>query len=269
MGCGITPQPFSSGHAMRISLRRALGLGSIVLAHAVTISAEWPAEPTAHDRATTTISAQVREPARRKADTPPPAPPALPAGLDQTASLTIRAKVERLAGAPRESRMQQVSRTPSRVHVSFTGGSEWLFERNAVDPRRVSGWLVDHAARAIITYEESELRMTMGIRGWADVFMLGFDPTPLEGIAAAGPIRTISGVRFERYEPSAGVPRSLALWWNQHHLLATEFTTTDGRAVTRISIQEVREGVDAGLLRLPLERFPGFKEFDLAEWLER
>ena len=48
--------------------------------------------------------------------------------------------------------------------------------RNSVDPRRVSGMLIDHASRSIVVHEESDLRSRLGIDGWAEALLLGLDP---------------------------------------------------------------------------------------------
>ncbi len=59
---------------------------------------------------------------------------------------------------------------PARVLISLGPvGPDWLFVRNPVDPRRVSATMIDHRARLLVEYDESELRNAGIARGWADV----------------------------------------------------------------------------------------------------
>ena len=154
-------------------------------------------------------------PTRRTPDAPPGPPPNLPEGAEGIAPLTIQAIVRRhtTSGAS-ETLRQTISRTADRIHLAADNGREWLFERNPRDPRRVSAALIEHASQAIVRYEESDLRMTLGIRGWADVLALGVESELL-------------------------------------------------------TVKRTRGGVDPSLLRAPDNRFPKYRVFDLAEWLER
>src|SRR5690606_13682682 len=113
---------------------------------------------------------------RRAADAPPPGPPELSAEADRIAALTL----EELIEAPGTSR-RTVSRTANRIHIAFDDGREWLYVRNPVDSRRAIGYMVVHSQKHISTYSESDLRNAVGVRGWADVLSLGFDPKLLAG----------------------------------------------------------------------------------------
>jgi len=154
-------------------------------------------------------------PTRRTPDAPPGPPPNLPEGAEGIAPLTIQAIVRRhtTSGAS-ETLRQTISRTADRIHVAADNGREWLFERNPRDPRRVSAALVEHASQAIVRYEESDLRMTLGIRGWSDVLALGGESDLLK-------------------------------------------------------VERRRAGVDASRLLPPEHRFPKYRVYDLADWLER
>ena len=112
--------------------------------------------------------AQISLPARRAPEAPLSVLPALPAGADQIAPMTLELVVK--------TRRQTITRTADRIHVRGQG-NEWLFVRNVRDSRRVSGTLVDHAARAIVFHDESDLRSMLGMNGWADALNLGFEPT--------------------------------------------------------------------------------------------
>lgn len=103
--------------------------------------------------------------------TPAP-PPDVPAELDAVAPATITLALRRKGDSQGVAVRCVVSRTTDRVHVAVTDGRDWLFERNTADRRRVSGVLIHHATRTIVTYEESDLRNWLGVRGWVDVAAL-------------------------------------------------------------------------------------------------
>jgi hypothetical protein len=116
------------------------------------------------------------EPKRRAPDTPPAPPPSLPADAHTITPTTFDIVVRRgPATTDRRAARHTISRTADRIHVRGHDGREWLFERNPIDPRRVSATLVEHAAKVLVLYEETDLRMMLGIRGWADVLALGVD----------------------------------------------------------------------------------------------
>jgi hypothetical protein len=208
-------------------------------------------------------------PTRRAPDAPPAQPPLLPDGAEHITPLTFEAIVRRQpAAGPAQTVSQSISRTVDRVHVATSDGREWLFERNTRDPRRVSGYLVEPAARAIIVYEESNLRNALGIRGWADVLMVGFDPTLLDGLRRTGTTRTIEGIRFVRYEPARGATSTREAWWSDDELFASSFVRRDDTGSTRFAVKRVQLGVDAALLQLPPVRFPAYRVVDFADWLE-
>ncbi len=209
-------------------------------------------------------------PTRRTADAPPAAPPALPAAAERVTPLTLEMVVRWKPAAGRAQTLQQtVSRTADRVHVAARHGREWLFERNIRDPRRVSGFLIDHASQAIVAHEESDLRMMMGLRGWADVVMFGFDRDVLGDYKRTAQTRTIGGLRFARYATDRTHAWTRELWWSEEYLLPGEFTTGDSKGFTRFSIKHLRAGVDLSLLRPPESRFPAYRVFSVADWLER
>ena len=157
--------------------------------------------------------AKIQPPRRRAIAAPIAALPELPSDADRIApeTLDIVARDQRIE-AGQQGLKERITRTVDRIHLS-SNGREWLFERNPRDPRRVSGTLIDHAAKALIFHDESDLRNMLGMGGWADALKLGSEP---------------------------------------------------GFAVRRTAVP-----VDHALLRSPAERFPAYKAFDLAEWLER
>ena len=92
-------------------------------------------------RATSPDVLAVVRPTRRAPDAPPKPAPELPTGAQQLTPLTLHVVIAQTAGGGRAlTERQTVSRTTTQVHIAMSG-REWLFERNPVDPRRVSGML--------------------------------------------------------------------------------------------------------------------------------
>lgn len=168
-------------------------------------------------------------PVRRGVALPPPGPPPdLPPGADALSPQTIRLSVTATASDGRvRTAVQTVTRTVDRVHVALAGGGEWLFERNPIDHRRVSGFAILHATRVVVAYSDTELRTMLGITGWAQVVTFG----------CAAPT-----------------------------LLPASCTSRDG--ATRMTVEHASPQFDRRLVALPAERFPGYREVDLADWLE-
>lgn len=117
--------------------------------------------------------------------TPPAAPeppPELPAEAMGLKPLTFEVGGRPAPPGGPPAAAQRVTQTVDRVHVQVSPTREWLYTRNPVDPRRVSGVMIDHAARVLVDFEESDLRNAFGIRGWLDVVTL---PAALPRSAAA------------------------------------------------------------------------------------
>jgi hypothetical protein len=249
----------------RIIRTHLAGVAALVATHGELIGSV-AAQRTAQDEIS--VHAPVL-PIRRAPDAPPAAPPALPASAERVTPLTFEMTVQLKPGAgPAQSVRQTVSRTADRVHVAARNGREWLFERNARDPRRVSAFLVDHTSRAIVAYQESDLRMMHGIRGWADVLALGFDMDRLRTFKRERDTRTVGEIRFGRYTSAEGA-KVEEVWWSDEQLMPMLFTTTDSGGSSQLSVERVRREADGKLLRPPDARFPTYRVFDLANWLER
>jgi hypothetical protein len=152
--------------------------------------------------------------------------------------------------------------------MTFADGREWLFERNPLDPRRVSGQLIVHARRTIVLHEASDLRNMLGVNGWADVLMLGVDSGAVSGLKPTGRTRMIGSVRFVRLTSQGQEARISDIWWSREHALPGGFVVRDRAGLTRVSVDRLRTGVNAELLRAPSSRFPEYEVVDLAEWLE-
>lgn len=208
-------------------------------------------------------------PARRAPDAPPAPPHELPPAAGRVKPLTLDVVVHRQTKGGRAHRVHQtVSRTTDRIHIVVGGGREWLFERNPVDPRRVSGLLIDHATRTIVLHEESDLRNRLGVNGWADVLMLGLDADVLGRLEPTGRTRTLSGIRFVKQAAGDKDARTSDVWWSREQALPSAFVIRDAAGSMRMSIERLRAGVNVDLLQSPPSRFPAYKAVDLAEWLE-
>lgn len=95
--------------------------------------------------------------------------PELPQGADALPELTVEFTSQN--GIKRI-----VSRSKNRVHIAMPQAKqEWLFVRNPIDGRRVSGILIDHPHQVLLDYPETDLRIEGIARGWADV--INFDPS--------------------------------------------------------------------------------------------
>jgi hypothetical protein len=153
--------------------------------------------------------------------------------------------------------------------VAHRNGREWLFERNPIDPRRVSATCVEHASQAIVLYDETDLRVVLGIRGWADVLSLGFDSDVLRRYQRTEEARTIGGIRFARYVIAGTREPVHDVWWSDEEALPSSFVIAANAVVTRFSVERARAGADAGLLRPAPARFLKYRVFALADWLEK
>jgi hypothetical protein len=209
-------------------------------------------------------------PKRRAPDAPPRALPGLPSGAGRVTSATLHLVIRRdTERRPSFTRRQIVSRTLDRIHIAGYDGREWLFERNSIDPRRVSATLLEHASRAIVLYEESDLRTSLGIRGWADVLALGFDTQLLSRYERTQVVRTIGSIRFARYVLADERAKGEDVWWSEEQVLPGRFAIADGTGVTRFTVEHAHAGVDAALLRPAIVRFPDYRVVDLADWQEK
>jgi hypothetical protein len=237
-------------------------LGLCVVAIPVAVStAQKPS-------ATTDEAVALVLPTRRPPDAPPIGPPELPPAVERIPPLTLSAVTRRVPSRGRPQTLQQtITRTIDRVHVARGDKREWLFERNTIDPRRVSGLLVDHTTHTIVIYEESDLRLALGIRGWADVLCLGFDPGLLRDLTRSGKTRDIGGVQFAHYAGARDRDHD-EVWWSDAHAFASRVINRDATAVTTFAVERVSQRVDLALLEPSPARFPSYRLVDLAEWLE-
>jgi hypothetical protein len=228
--------------------------------------------------ATQTIFAQTKPegrspltiPKRRPVEGTPALPPPLPASANGLSATTLEFVVMRTGSGGGSSARHTVSRTVDRIHLVGTDRREWLFERNPVDPRRVSATLVDHAEKAVIIYSETDLRIALGIRGWADVLAFGFDAGSLSDYRKTADVRVLSGIRFDRYV-AAAKPGSVNtdVWWSSEQALASRFTVADSGVQTRFSLERVQLGANPALLESAVSRYPQYRAVAYPDWLEK
>lgn len=203
-------------------------------------------------------------PARRLVTPASEAPPALPPGADRVRPLTLEVRLTTRAGGRVATRTQTVTRSKDRVHVATATGVEWLFERNPVDPRRVAASAVQHAEKTIVIYSESDVRMVLGIPGWAHVLTMGVDAHAVT-TAGGGEARTLAGLRFHKSRVAPG-DRGGTLWWNADELLPLEYAA--GGSGARLAVVKISPGAEPARLWTPEVRFPGYRVVEFADWLE-
>lgn len=208
-------------------------------------------------------------PTRRSVAAPAAELPGIPANAGNVVPLTLHVRTERRMNGQVHVARQVITRAFDRVHVAPREGPEWLFARNPVDARRVSGYLIDHASQSIVFHTDSDLRSMLGIPGWSHVLTLGVDPNEVAALHRSAGVRRISGFAFERFSGSNATGPDEAIWWNAEQLLAAEFSMSDSSGQTRYVVESLRATVDESRLREPGLRFPGYRTVDLADWLEQ
>ena len=107
----------------------------------------------------------------------------------------------------------------------------------------------------------------LGIVGWADLLMMGVDPAAIAPAHATRRTEKLSGVVFRQHAQSVdeGVNE---VWWSQEHLLASRVVTHHQGSTTTVTVTKIQHVAADDRLRSPAQRFPDYKQIDLAEWLE-
>lgn len=159
---------------------------------------------------------------------------------------------------------QTVVRTGERVTLVPDGSrKEWVFEKNPLDARRVSGYLVDHDARQVLMHHESDLRNRERLSGWSDVWHMRFDPKELGRMIRTDERSTIGGVPFVRYQRHAGLGVTQVDWNHEHGLPGrVEVRDADGLTVLRIDRLTREDGTSPGDPRF---RYPDYEILDVAD----
>lgn len=153
--------------------------------------------------------------------------------------------------------------------MAMADGRELLFERNPVDPRRVSGFVVHHDKRTIVRYDDTELRNWMALRGWADVISLGIDPGAMSRLQATTQRKSMAGWTFVRFVAREKDQPLREVWWDSDEALPSSFRIVDAAGSTTMTVTKLDRVTKDELLRSPATRFPNYRVVDLTDWLER
>ena len=196
--------------------------------------------------------------------------PELPPRASAIRPSTMVVSIERRRpSGPASKTRQTVTRTATRVHVAMADGRELLFERNPVDPRRASGFVVHHDKRTIVRYDDTELRNWLGLRGWTDVITLGFDTSALGALQATTQKKSLAGWTFVRFVAREKDQQVRDVWWNTDEALPSSFRVVDAAGSTTMTVTRIDRFAKDEVLRSPAVRFPNYRVVDLADWLER
>jgi hypothetical protein len=165
--------------------------------------------------------------------------------------------------------VRSVIRTRERVYVDYQGhGQEWLFLRNPLDARRVTGYLVDHQERAVLHFYQSDLANASIVRGWRDVITMGVS---IDGLRATGEIQRYHGITFERYISKGSLNEEepqVEVWWSVEQALPWKISRTNAKGSWVQEIVELGRSFDSTLLEEPARRYPEYKALDVVDWRE-
>jgi hypothetical protein len=209
-------------------------------------------------------------PERRSDDGAKPAlPPELPRGCEAPPAVAVEVSV----GTPNAVAMTKfITRAAHRAHVKLgtqPEAPEWLFVQNQVDPRRVSGSLIDHSKRAILEHDDTALRNSGISRGWADVVGLGVDPQLLASLTAAPTQHELGGFSFQERRASTAASALREVWWNEQLCLPLRVVAGTSERLVTTNVVKLDLKTNEELLRDPRQRFPSYQVVDAIDWLEQ
>ena len=202
---------------------------------------------------------------------PIPPLPDVPEHFDTLAPITAKFVIRYSAGDTSREFTHVVARTPNRVYVAFEGqGQEWLFLRNPVDGRRVTGQLIDHHQKAVLEFHESDLANAHVVGGWADVMTLGISLGQLEKMHATGESQVHQGIAFERYVGKTADERTsqVEVWWSAEYALPWKIRRTMAQGEWVQELIALGRNVDQAFLKDPLKRFSEYATMDVVDWRE-
>jgi hypothetical protein len=190
--------------------------------------------------------------------------PPLPAAAESLAPLKITIRTSIDGGA---TTTQLVTRTRDRVRLVLEGGRrEWLFRRNPVHPERVDGDLIDHDARQILAHDDTQLLAGLGLRGWADVIMMRFDPRLLPSLRATGAVERRGGAAFKRFLAADQEAQGIVdVWWSEPLLLPLRMTVHHGARRITATIISFGPAEDPPALEAAASRFPDYESLDAVD----
>ncbi len=200
-----------------------------------------------------------------------PEPPPVPPGAEALTPIRFTVTTTWAGVGGKRTTSQRVTRTADRVHLALQGTrKEWLFERNPLDRRRVSGYLIDHASREILTYQESDLRNEQQLRGWADALMMRFDLAVLPRLRRTNQHEVALGATSTRYVAQElsgdGV---IEVWWSDTLLLPLRLKVRQQGALVSAVVDHLEPAVSLTLLADPRMRLATYDTLDVADSRER
>lgn len=211
--------------------------------------------------------------ASRTSIAPPaiPEPPSLPEGADLLPPIRFTATTTWSGPQGRRTTSQQVTRTVDRIHLLLLGtDKEWLFERNPIDRRRVSGYLIDHGARQILMHQESDLRNEQQLRGWADALMMRFDPSVLARLRRTGQQDSAFGAASTRYVAADITADGVVeVWWSDALLLPLRLQVRQRDVLVTSVLSQLETPASQTLLADPRGRLTGYEVLEVADSRER
>ncbi len=200
-----------------------------------------------------------------------PEPPSLPEGADLLPPIRFTATTTWSGPQGRRTTSQQVTRTVDRIHLLLLGtDKEWLFERNPIDRRRVSGYLIDHGARQILMHQESDLRNEQQLRGWADALMMRFDPAVLARLRRTDQQDSAFGAAFTRYV--AGDIKAdgvVDVWWSDALLLPLRLQVRQRDVLVTSVLSQLETPAALTMLADPRGRLTDYEVLEVADSRER
>ena len=200
-----------------------------------------------------------------------PEPPSLPEGAGMLPPMQFTVTTTWSGPQGRRATTQRVTRTVDRLHLQMHGtDKEWLFERNPLDRRRVSGYLIDHGARQILMHQESDLRNEQQLRGWADALMVRFDPAALARLRRTGEHDRAFGAGSTRYV--AGDMKAdgvVEVWWSDALLLPLRLHVRQRDVLVTSVLSQLETPAGLTMLTDPRLRLAGYEVLELADSHER
>lgn len=178
----------------------------------------------------------------------------------------------RISGHDQTEELQRtIMRTSDKVYMSYLGqGQEWLFEKNPMDTRRVSGQLIDHRQAHVLLYHESELHNFGIVSNWTDVVTLGVKLDVLESMTSTGNTETFEGIQFLHYRSEAretGDPAT-EIWWSEAKALPLRIIRREGGTTWTQELSSLDWSTEENLLTEPAKRFPEYPVMDYVDWQE-
>lgn len=198
-----------------------------------------------------------------------PNPPEVPEAADRLPPVSFTLVTTFQDGSGRRRTVeQQVFRGVDHVSLIVDGGRrEWFFERNPVHRNRVSGWLVDHEAKQIRAYQESDLRTALRLNGWLDVLTMRVDLAAMNALGETGETRVAGDATFHHRRSAAPAPSGVVdAWWSPELLLALELVTRESETLeTTARVTGLSRTVDPAALTTPQSRYPSYRVLDEAD----